>query len=372
MVTNKTVRSWLTSAIFGGLLLGCQPAQDNAQSGQQAPAAMPVKVIVPQLEKVKEWDEFTGRFAASKRVEVKARVGGFIESVAFQDGQVIQKGDVLYELDKRPFAIALSSAEAQLKLAKKEMARGRNLVQKNSISQEQLDERLRQLQVAQANYDQARLDLEFATVVAPISGRIDRTLVNEGNLVAGGNGTGEVLTTIVTINPIHFYFTGSEKTVLTYIRRSINDTEAIKEGEHWPIFIKLQDESDYLHTGEIDFSSNPLDFDSGTLEIRATLNNDNELMQPGMFGRLRISPVPPYPAVTIDDTLVISERAKKFVYIVDDDGIAQRQYIELGGLTEAGKRIVKSGLQPGVKLVAGNLQMIRPGMLLQPVIAEGE
>lgn len=339
---------------------------------QQSPTggAMPVKVVALNYIKVKEWDEFTGRFEASKRVEVKARVSGFVESVAFVDGQNVQKGDVLYELDKRPFEIELASAEAQLSLADKELRRGRDLAKKKSISEEQLDERLQQLQVAQANYNRAKLNLEFATVVAPISGRIDRTFVDAGNLISGGNVSADTLTTIVTIDPIYFYFSGSESEVLQYIRRGIAHPNALSpDDKSWPVFVKLQDENEYLHEGLFDFSSNSLDFNTGTTEARATLVNADLLIQPGMFGRLRIAPLPEYDAITINDEWVMSERAKKYVFVVGDENKAEKRYIALGGLNEQGQRIVRSGLTNADILIAGNLQMIQPGMMLEPIFA---
>lgn len=370
MAFARTVKGVATPAILFLMTLGlsaCQQ-QETAQQ-QQAPQAMPVKVLNLATENVTEWDEFTGRFQAAKRVEVKARVSGFIESVTFNDGQLIEKGQVLYELDKRPFQIALDSAEAQLKLAQKELDRGQNLVKNNSISQEQLDERLQQLQVAQANYDQASLNLEFASVTAPITGRIDRTYVNEGNLVVGGNASGEPLTTIVTTNPIHFYFSASETTVLNYIRRQIAHPDAIKREDAWPVFVKLQDEDSFAHDGTMDFTSNSLDFATGTIEVRAVFDNPDNLLQPGMFGRLRLSPLPPYDAITIEDKWIMSEQNKKYVYIVNGENKAEKRYVTLGGTTEAGLRIIKQGLNPGEQLVIGNLQMIQPGALLQPVPA---
>ncbi len=355
--------------LFTAFLAACE----EQTAPQQGPAggAMPVKVVVTQTSKVKEWDEFTGRFEASKRVDVKARVGGFIESVAFSDGQIVEKGQVLYELDKRPFRIELSSAQAQLNLAEKELSRAQDLVKKKSISEEQLDERIQQVQVAQANVDRAELNLEFASVVAPISGRIDRTYRDAGNLINGGNASADTLTTIVTVDPIYFYFSGSESKVLEYIRRGIADDNPVEDsGSHeYPIAIKLQDEDEYLHEGTFDFSANTLDFNTGTTEARAVLSNANRLIKPGMFGRLRIAPIPEYDAVTLDDRLIMSERDKKYVYLVGNENKAEKRYIRLGGLSEQGARIVKSGLQANEQVVAGNIQMIRPGMALQPIPA---
>ena len=369
-----TRRPWLalmsTTLLMSVLLTGCSQPETTEQAAPAA-KAMPVKVQSLSMTNVIEWDEFTGRFAASKRVDVQARVSGFIESVAFKDGQQITAGDVLYELDKRPFEIALSSASAQLKLAEKEMDRGRNLVRNNSISQEQLDERLNQLQVAQASFDQAKLDLEFATVTAPISGRIDRTYVNEGNLVVGGNSAGNVLTSIVALDPIHFYFSGSEGKVLNYIRQRIVNNGVEPSERAWPVYVKLQDEKSFMHKGSMDFTANAMDVDSGTMQARATFPNPDRLIQDGMFGRLRISPREDYEAIVISDELVMSERARKYVYVVDAENRAEKRYVELGGLDDSGMRIVNSGLTVADKIVVGNLQMLRTGMQLKPIMSEG-
>lgn len=369
---NRAIPLFRHRILFVCLLPFMLAACGKESQVQQSPTggAMPVKVVALNYIKVKEWDEFTGRFEASKRVEVKARVSGFVESVAFVDGQNVQKGDVLYELDKRPFEIELASAEAQLSLADKELRRGRDLAKKKSISEEQLDERLQQLQVAQANYNRAKLNLEFATVVAPISGRIDRTFVDAGNLITGGNVSADTLTTIVTIDPIYFYFSGSESEVLQYIRRGIAHPNALSpDDKSWPVFVKLQDENEYLHEGLFDFSSNSLDFNTGTTEARATLVNADLLIQPGMFGRLRIAPLPEYDAITINDEWVMSERARKYVFVVGAENKAEKRYIALGGLNEQGQRIVRSGLTDADILIAGNLQMIQPGMMLEPIFA---
>ncbi|MCY7295624.1 efflux RND transporter periplasmic adaptor subunit [Alteromonas sp. a30] len=357
------------AALCIATLTACEPqaaAQKNAGS-----TAMPVKVVTATTKKVTEWDEFTGRFEASKRVEVKARVGGFIEAVTFEDGQRVEKGQVLYELDKRPFQIELASAEANLSLAEKDLYRARDLVKKKSISEEQLDERIQQVQVAQANVDRAKLNLEFASVVAPISGRIDRTYRDEGNLINGGSAAADTLTTIVTVDPIYFYFSGSESTVLEYVRRGIAGEKRTESGgmHSFPVSVRLQDESHFLHEGTLDFSANTLDFDTGTTEARAVFSNTDRLIKPGMFGRLRLAPVPETDMITLDDRLIMSERNKKYVFVVGESNKAEKRYVTLGGLSEDGSRIIRSGLHANEQVVAGNIQMIRPGMVLQPVPA---
>lgn len=356
------------------LVVCCLPLLLSACSKPEQPSAqmsgpMPVKVTSLDYIKVTEWDEFTGRFEASKRVDVKARVSGFVESIAYEDGQLVEKGQPLYELDKRPFEIELASASAQLSLANKEYRRGLDLAAKKSISEEQLDERLQQLQAAQANVERASLNREFATVTAPISGRIDRTYIDAGNLITGGNVSADTLTTIVAINPIFFYFSGSESKVLEYIRRGIAHPEQNARVRQWPVSVKLQDEQTYQHHGLFNFSSNSLDVDTGTTEARAIFDNEDSLIQPGMFGRLRISPVPEYNAIAIKDEWIMSERDRKFVYVVGTGNKAEKRYVDLAFLTENRRRVIKSGLTDQDTLIIGGLQMLRPGVPIQPIPA---
>lgn len=346
------------------LLSACSEPEQNSQPMR---GPMPVKVTTLQYSKVKEWDEFTGRFEASKRVEVKARVSGFVEAVAFRDGQLVEKGQPLYELDKRPFEIELANATAQLNLAQKEYQRGLDLVLNDSISKQQADERLQRLQVAQASVDRAKLDLEFATVTAPISGRIDRTFIDAGNLITGGNVSADTLTTIVAINPIFFYFSGSESKVLEYIRRGIAHPEQNARESRWPVSVKLQDEESFAHEGVFNFSANSLDFNTGTTEARAVFENTDRLMQPGMFGRLRLAPVPEYDAITIEDEWIMSERDRKYVYVVGAENKAEKRYIDTDFLTEDRKRVIKKGLTDKDTVVIGGLQLLRPGVPLQPI-----
>lgn len=346
------------------LLSSCSKPQ---QPAPQMSGPMPVKVTSLAYSKVKEWDEFTGRFEASKRVEVQARVSGFVESVAYEDGQLVEKGQPLYELDKRPFEIELASARAQLSLAEKDFRRGKDLALNKSISEGEVDATLQRLQVAQANVDRAALNLEFATVTAPISGRIDRTYIDAGNLITGGNVSADTLTTIVAINPIFFYFSGSESKVLEYIRRGIAHPEQNARERKWPVSVKLQDEASFDHHGVFNFSANSLDVATGTTEARAIFENPNRLIQPGMFGRLRISPVPEYDAITINDEWIMSERDRKYVYVVGEQNKAEKRYVKTAFLTEGRKRVIVEGLSVEDTLVIGGLQMLRPGVPLQPM-----
>lgn len=364
---NLILRRWRLVVFCLPLLLSAcsQPDKSAAQVG----GPMPVKVTSLDYTKVTEWDEFTGRFEASKRVEVKARVSGFVESIAYQDGQMVEKDQPLYQLDKRPFEIELASAKAQLSLANKEYRRGLDLAAKKSISEEQLDERLQQLQAAQVNIERASLNREFATVTAPISGRIDRTYIDAGNLITGGNVSADTLTTIVAINPIFFYFSGSESQVLEYIRRGIAHPEQNAKVRQWPVSVKLQDEETYQHHGIFNFSSNSLDVDTGTTEARAIFDNKDRLIQPGMFGRLRISPVPEYNAIAINDEWIMSERDRKFVYVVGAENKAEKRYVEISFLTDDRHRVIKSGLTDQDTLIIGGLQMLRPGMPIKPTPA---
>ncbi|MGB5819301.1 MAG: efflux RND transporter periplasmic adaptor subunit, partial [Saonia sp.] len=232
-----------------------------------APKAMAVEVAFPVFEKITEWDEYTGRFEASNRVEVRARVSGYVESVNFKDGQIVEKGTVLFVIDQRPFKIALKQARATygqaaaaLKQAQDNFERVGSLRESGAVSLEEYDDRQQalaganaSLQLAQATIDNAKLNLEFTRVTAPISGRVSRDMVNQGNLIDGGTSNSTLLTTIVATSPIHFYFTGSESDFLKYSRLARNGERGSSRSTANPVMIKLQDETEYTHEAVMDF-----------------------------------------------------------------------------------------------------------------------
>ncbi|MGH1403451.1 MAG: efflux RND transporter periplasmic adaptor subunit [Alphaproteobacteria bacterium] len=352
-------------------LSACNDAKDQ----QADPMAMmmangiPVRVETPQSRTVTEWDEFTGRFQAAQRVEIRARVSGYLDNIQFTDGQIVQKDDALFVIDQRPFKIALDSAQARFEFANKEFKRARNLRASKAISEEDYDQRLQEMRIAKADLEDAKLNLEFTEVKAPFTGRISRNRVEVGSLISGGNDGATLLTTLVTTSPIEFYFEGSETDMLRYIRAREKGEASDDRSTPYPVFAKLQDEDKFLHEGQINFLDNELAPDTGTIQVRATFENKDGILEPGLFARLRIAMSKPIDAVLVPPHIIGTEQTRKYVYTLDTENKAVRSYITLGGLTEDGLRIVKSGIETDVRMIVGGLHMVQPGALIAPIDA---
>ena len=343
--------------------------------------AMPVEVATPIYENITEWDEYTGRFEASNKVEVRARVSGFLETVNFVDGQIVKKGDVLFTLDNRPFKIALDQAnadygqaQASLKTAQDNFNRVENLRESGAVSIEEYDRRKQALefakastQLSQSRVDQAKLNLEFTRVTAPISGLISRDQVNVGNLIDGGTSNATLLTTIVATSPIHFYFTGSESDYLKYVRLERRGERGAVRTEGIPVFIKLNDETDFVHEATMDFVDNVIDNSTGTIESRAVLENKDLLLEPGMFGKARLMGSAEHKALMIPEHIIGTNQSIRFVYVLGKDNVVTAKNITLGPLHSNGLRIVREGITPEDKVIINNIQKIRPGIAVTPM-----
>lgn len=368
--------------LFGivGLLLGLSQCGEPNQNPNEAPQAITVSVAPPLKKKITEWDEYTGRFQAVERVEVRARVSGYISQVNFEDGQVIQQGQTLYVIDPRPFQLSLERAKAELKraLASKAQAesnfeRVRALKDSRAISQEEYDQREQALnaanagvQAAQAGVQSAELALSFTRVTAPITGRVSRDLVNAGNLIRGGDSGGTLLTTIVSLDPIYFYFEGSEADLLRYSRLDLRGERKASRKAPNPVLVKLLDEKDYIHKGYMDFVDNELDAGTGTIEGRAVFNNPDNLLEPGMFGRARLLSREAQETMLVPDNIIVTNQSQKFVYTLKEGDTVKVQNVELGSLYENDLRIVRKGLIEGDVVILNNIQKVRPGMKINP------
>lgn len=321
---------------------------------------MPVTVMQPIKRSVTEWLEFTGRFQPSQRVVLRARVSGYLDKVLFQDGQKVQKGDVLFIIDQRPFKIALNSAKAHFELAQQRLERARALHKKNAVSRDLYDQRREEMQTAKADLDHAKLDLEFTEVRSPITGRISRKQVDIGNLVTGGNNATE-LTTIVSVQPIYFYFEGSENDLLKNARQRDHSRSEDNMPRPLPVFVRLNDEIEFQHQGQLDFIDNEFDTNTGTIQARAYFENKDGFLEAGYFGRLRMAPFPAFDAMLVPDELIGTEQTRKFVYVIGKEGVAVRRYVTLGAREDDGMRIIKQGLSETDQVITGNLNMVRPG-----------
>ena len=325
---------------------------------------------------ITEWDEYTARLDAVDSVEVRPRVSGYLQSIHFQDGAIVHKGDLLFLIDPRPYEAALHHAEADLQLAKtrlalarKNFARAVDLLASHAISQEESDIRestTRQAEAsveeAQAAVDAARLDVEFTHVSAPVAGRVGRKLVTEGNLINGGVGTqGTLLTTIVSLDPIYAYFDADESSLLKYDRLARSGQRRSSRDYQNPVHVALAGDDGFPHDGVMDFVDNQVDRGTGTIVGRAILPNPDLSLIPGLFARLRLPGSGEYAAILLADEAIGSDQSQKFVYVIDGEGKAQYRTVKIGPLVD-GLRVVREGVAPEDRVVVAGLQRVRPGL----------
>lgn len=340
---------------------------------------MPVDVAPPIAKRITQWDEFSGRFEAVASVEVRARVSGFIEQLHFQDGQLITAGDPLFTIDKRPYEIAVESAKAdvarnraQVGLAELQVQRGASLIASRTITDQEYDQRKANLDVARAQFKaaeaglrNAELNLEWTDVRAPITGRISDRKVDAGNLISGGQQGATLLATIVTLDPIRFVFDVSEADYLRYTRLFLSGALASSREKN-PVRIRLADEAGWSRSGRVDFVDNQFSPRSGTIRTRAIVDNKDQLLTPGIFGRVQLYGGD-YDALLIPDSAIVSDQARKIVFTVGDDNVVKAKPVRLGPIAE-GLRVVREGLEPTDRVVLNGLAnpMVRPGAKILP------
>lgn len=347
-------------------LTGCGGKPD---SGQQKMPDPQVTVATPLAQEIVDWDEFVGRFEAIQNVEIRPRATGYLSGVYFRDGEFVQKNQLLFTVDPRPAKAALAQAIAQLSQAqatlanaRTELARSETLYASQAASKEEVEARRAavrsgEAQVAggQANVRARQLDLAFTRVTAPISGRISERKVDMGNSVTADQ---TVLTTIVSVSPLHFVFQGSEALLLKYQRGGAGTRAGT------PVRIKLSDEADYRHAGTLDFVDNAVDATAGTIRARAVVPNADGFLKPGMFGSLRLEGSNPYKALLVPDTSIVADAARQLVYVVDKSGTVVARPVETGPLV-GGLRVIRSGLAPEDRVIIGGVQRARPGQKVQ-------
>jgi membrane fusion protein, multidrug efflux system len=354
---------------------------DNADA-QTAPPAFPVTVATPLAKRIKTWDEYSGRFEAVARVELRPRVSGFIEQVNFKEGSDVKEGDLLFTLDKRPFEIAVESAKAdiarakaQVEFAQADVTRAAPLAESKVLSEQVFEQRKSSLGVAEAavmsakaELKSAELSLEWSQVRAPISGRISDKKIDVGNLVVGGQVNSTLLATIVSIDPIHFVFDAAESDYLRYERLSISGGRTSSRSAANPVRIKLADETEWTHEGKMDFVDNAFNERSGTMRGRALIDNKNGLLSPGLFARLALYGGD-VDALLIPDTAIVSDQAHKIVYTVNADNVIAATTVTLGTMYE-GLRVITAGLKPSDRVVIEGVAnpAVRPGAKVAPTI----
>jgi membrane fusion protein, multidrug efflux system len=354
--------------LIGNVLVGC----DSKPAANSAPPPA-VTVAHPLQKSITEWDEYTGRFTALETVEIRARVSGFIDSVHFQEGQIVKKDDLLFVIDQRPYQIAVEQAkadieraQAKLDIATQDVNRATPLLQSQTLTEREFDTRKSiqrdasgQLANANAALKQAQLNLEWTEVRAPIAGRISDKRVDAGNLISGGQTGATLLSVIVSIDPIHFVFDGSEADFLHYLRLAAAGTRPSSRDAPNPVAVRLADETEFTHQGRMDFVDNAINPKTGTIRARAVFDNKDGFLTPGFFGRLRLFGGT-HDALLIPDGAIASDQASKIVFTVADDGTVGTKRVELGPITD-GLRVVRSGLAPTDRIVIDGLPRARPG-----------
>lgn len=361
--------------------LGCLRCGGDAVAtpDQGAPPPPPVGVVEPASEVLPVWEEYPGRLEAVERVEVRARVTGYLERVHFDEGALVEAGDLLYTLDPRTYRAELEAAQAnvesalaRLELARSEAARVEGLIESRAVSREELDQRVRQvdtatasLAAARASLDRTRLDLEFTRVTAPISGRVGRTHVTEGNLVTGGSGNATVLTTIVSVDPVYLRFPVDEPTALRLRERSDRGSGPV------PVELRLAGQTEATAVGRLDFLDNRIDEETGTLMVRAVFANREAALVPGSFARARFQLDAPQERLLVPETALGLDQTQRVLMLVGDDGTVERRVVTTGPLVD-GRRVILSGLSKGERVVVEGLHRARPGAPVTPQPMETE
>src|SRR3984957_14856871 len=354
--------------LIANVLAGC-----DGKPASSAPPLPPVTVAQPLQKSITEWDEYTGRFTALETVEIRARVSGFIDSVHFQEGQIVKKDDLLFVIDQRPYQIAVEQAKADIERAQakldigtQDVNRATPLLQDRTLTERESDTRksvLRnasgQLASANAALKQAQLNPETPPGPAPLAGPISDKRVDAGNLISGGQTGATLLSVIVSIDPLHFVFDGSEADFLHYFRLAAAGTRPSSRDAPNPVAVRLADETEFSHQGRMDFVDNAINPKTGTIRARAVFDNKDGFLTPGFFGRLRLFGGT-HDALLIPDGAIASDQASKIVFTVADDGTVGTKRVELGPIVD-GLRVVRSGLAPTDRIVIDGLPRARPG-----------
>lgn len=401
-------------------LFGC-----NQQNATPAQKSLPtVTVAKPVTKQIVEWDAYTGRLEAIDFVEIRARVSGYLKSTHFDEGQIVNKGDLLFIIDPRPYEAELNGAratlsqansqvvqakaqleeakaqyqqsQAQLVLSTAQLKRARSLKLKNVTTQDELDQQeaaylqakadheasqagissakatiataMAVIEAAKAGIETAQLNLDYTQIYAPVSGRISRKHISEGNLINGGTTNSSLLTTLTSVKPIYCNFDANEQDVLKYIRSAQAGKRASSREAKNPVFLGLIDEAGFPHQGHMDFVDNRFDPDTASMRARCVFPNKDQVLIPGMFARIRIPGSASYDAVLIPDSAVGTDQSAQYVYLVADD-VVERRTVTLGPIVD-GLRVVREGLTGGESLIIEGLLQVRPEMKVESQAGE--
>jgi len=374
-LSNITPRGILAIALatLAGLNAGC-----SSSAQPKAPALPEVSVAEVICKQIGDSDEFTGRLEAVHTVEVRPRVSGYLQSVHFREGEIVRQGDLLFQIDPRPFQAEvdrlkgeLSQAKAQRSRAESDYQRAERLHNNDGMSAEEYDRRAAVRNEAEARIAStaaalrgAELNLEFTRVIAPITGRVGRAEITEGNLVEGGAGQIKPLTSLVSLDPIYVYFDVDEQTFLKYAR--VTQTRGTTSHDlRGAALLGLADEDGFPHSGQVSFVDNQVSSSTGTIRLRATFANKNLALTPGLFARIRLQGGGAQRGCLARDEAVITDLNQKYVFVLGKNNTLEYRPVKLGPMTE-GLRVVRDGLREGDIVVVSGLQRVRPGAAVAP------
>ena len=347
--------------------------------GAQSPPPPQVSVAQVLEKRVKDWDEFTGRLQAVESVEIRPRVSGYIDRVAFTEGSEVKRGDLLFVIDPRPYQAEYDRAAADVKryktaleLARIELVRVQRLKDSGAVSAEELDERKSTVAQAEANVagseaalEAASLNLNFTKVTSPITGRVSRAEVTRGNLVTGGSNGGTLLSSVVSMDPIYLYFDGDEQTYLRYSQMARSGERPSSRDAPNPVQVGLANEEGFPHPGTMDFVDNQLNPQTGTIRARAVLQNKDGQFTPGLFARVQLLASGEYSAILIEDRAVNTDQSQKYVLLLGAGNQVEYRKVKLGRVID-GLRVVREGLKAGDVIVVNGAQRVHPGVTVTP------
>jgi len=360
---SSVLLSWLTAT--------------NLVSAQGGPAPPPpVTVAKPLVKDIVEQDDFIGRFEAIDQVDIRSRVSGYLDKVHFQDGTFVKAGDLLFTIDPRPYRnsleqaqSAVTSSQVRLEFAQSDLDRAEQLRRTGNITDQLYDQRRQSFLTAKAELDraqaalrQAQLDVEFTEIKSPLSGRISRKLVSEGNLV---NANETILTNVLSLDPIQFYFDVDERSFLAFSRQSRGGTNTSANGVANEVVLRLTDERLEPRKGHLDFVDNRLDAASGTIRVRAVFENKDQFLTPGLFGRVTVGASDPYRGILLPDEAIGSDQDRRVVYVVGENNIVNLKPVRIGPRID-GYRVIRDGLTGNETVVVNGLVRVRPGAPVTP------
>jgi RND family efflux transporter MFP subunit len=376
MHSTALIRSLLPAAALAVLLTACGKAPPQ---GPPPPPEVSV-ATVPERD-INEWDEYTGRLEAVNTVEIRPQVSGVLQAVAFTEGKEVKLGELLFQIDPRPFQAELARAQAQQEqsrtatdLAATDLARAERLLASRAISQEEYDQRVAAsrsaaaaVHAADAAVEVARLNLAYTRIASPIAGRIGRAEVTPGNLVVGGpGGTATRLAVVVSLQPMYAYFEAAEQDYLKYMDLARSGARPLSRDVKNPVLMAVGNEKEFRHEGYMDFVDNRVQPGTGTLLGRAVFPNPDRYLTPGMFVRVRLTGRARYKGLLINDRAIATDQDRRYVLVVAPDDKLEYRAVTTGPLVD-GLRVVRDGLKAGERIVVNGLQRVRPGMVIKPV-----